>query len=131
MPTDTRIDRSRGLRTHRVTGELSLEAVLRTLGDVYADPEHDPDMDVLWDLREARVRRFSTRDVEDLRDFVSRHWGTGGRGRAALVVSNDLQYGMSRMYEMLSQGTTRGQIRVFRDMREARNWLSGREGETG
>jgi hypothetical protein len=125
LPITTSIDRAGGLRTHKVTGDLLPEELTSVLDEVYSEPEHDPDMNVLWDLREASVASFTIKDVEALRDFVAPNWGTGGRSLAALVVSDDLQYGMSRMYEMLSESRTGGKIRVFRDMDEAVGWLSG------
>lgn len=125
MSSTTTIDRARGLRIHTITGELTLERLREILGDVYSHRDHDPDMNVLWDLREASVKSFTVGEVEALRNFVAPNWGTGGRALAALVVSDDLQFGMSRMYEMLSDGITKGEIRVFRDMDEATGWLSG------
>jgi hypothetical protein len=42
------------------------------------------------------------------------------------VVPSDLGFGMGRMYQMLREGQG-GQINVFRDIDEARRWVTRRE----
>jgi len=46
--------------------------------------------------------------------------------RRALVVPSDLGFGMARVFEQRS-GERRRDIRVFREIDEARRWLAGRE----
>lgn len=42
--------------------------------------------------------------------------------RLALVLSKDLAFGMARMYQMLTESTTKN-VGVFRDIDEANVWL--------
>jgi len=123
MKFTTDIDKGTALRRHKVIGKLSKNKLLESLGKLYTAPDFQPDMDVLWDLREADLSVFSTVDIELVRDFVGARWGTGGSSRAALVVSRDVDFGLSRMFEMLLESHTTSKVQVFRDMDEALEWL--------
>ncbi|UCG50517.1 MAG: hypothetical protein JSW58_09920 [Candidatus Latescibacterota bacterium] len=87
-------------------------------------PDAQPNMNALWDLRDADVSSFSSPAVERLAEFVSTQWGTGGKSRAALVVLQDLAFGLSRMYEILLGGRTSSDVQVFRDYAEALEWVT-------
>ena len=47
-----------------------------------------------------------------------------GNAKLAIVVHSDFSFGMSRMYEMLSDRLPQS-IMVFRDYAKAEQWLSG------
>jgi len=124
MPILLTVDTEAGLRTHTVSGKLSLEELRKTLSEVYNSKDFDPDMNVIWDLVDADTSSFTTQDIETLIRFVSDKWGTAGTSRAALVVSKDVTFGQSRMYEMLSHRKTKSSIMVFRNKDEALNWIN-------
>jgi hypothetical protein len=118
-----RIDSALGVRFHRVTGTLALDELVRHLQDLYANETYDPGMNVLWDIREADVSSFTREDVITLRDFVKDKWGAGDDGRAALVVAEELSFGLARMYGTLLESQTSSKVTIFRDMDEAIDWL--------
>jgi hypothetical protein len=78
MEITTNIDKETALRTHKVTGTLSLDDLMAKLGEIYSIPDFQPDMNVLWDLRSADLASFSSSDIQKVRDFVGYKWGTGG-----------------------------------------------------
>ena len=51
MEITTNIDKEAGLRTHKVTGIVSKNDLLAKLDEIYSTPGLDPDMNVLWDLK--------------------------------------------------------------------------------
>jgi len=123
MTITTHIDKEANLRHHKVTGPLTKDELIEKLKEVYSEPDFDPDMNTLWDLREADLSSFFSPDIQEVRDFVSEHWGTGGKSRSALVVSRDLNYGLSRMYEAFLKGKTSSEVAVFRDYDDAVKWI--------
>lgn len=124
MPITTHIDSETGDRTHTATGNLTVENVQATLSEVYTRPDFRSDAAALWDLREA-TGDFPTEDVRHLVDFVTKLVGDGDQGKVAIVVSSDLGFGMSRMYETILGGQTRKPMKVFRDLDDAQSWLTG------
>ena len=123
MEITTNIDKEAGLRTHKVTGIVSKNDLLAKLDDIYSIPDFQTEMNVLWDLRNADLASFSSDDIHKIRDVVGYNWGTGGTSRAALVVSRDIDFGLSRMYEMSLESITTSKLQVFRDIDEALTWL--------
>lgn len=124
MEFTTHIDEGANLRMHKVSGVVTKESLIERLNEIYSAPDFISDMNVLWDLREADLSSFQSPDIQHLRDFVKDHWATGGTSKAALVVSRDLDFGLSRMYEFFIKDRTTNDVRVFRDMDEARDWVS-------
>jgi hypothetical protein len=120
MAIDTRIDESAGLRTHTVSGGMTFDDVSSTLKAVYSERDFRPELNVLWDLRGATLTEFSSSDVAKVVDVVRGNW-TGGK--AALVVARDSDFGMARMYELQHDRAASGEVRVFRDFEEAKDWV--------
>lgn len=77
----------------------------------------------LWDLR--GVTEFpSANGIHNLATFVLNYLKPPYR--VAIVVSQDVHFGLSRMFSILGEqaGVAR---RVFRDYEQARDWLLGEE----
>ena len=123
MDFDTQISKKDNLRVHKVVGELTTDGLLEALEGVYSSPEFEPDMNVLWDVREARVPSMSSSDIQRVSELVAKHWGTGGTSRAALVVSKDFEFSLSRMYQVFLESRISTQVRVFRSFDEALEWI--------
>ncbi len=97
MEISTLIDKERNVRSHKVKGLISVRDLKEKLLAFYMSPDYDPDMNALWDLREADFSSVTSAEVESLMEMVKEHWGQGGKSKAALIVSKDLDYGLSRM----------------------------------
>ena len=76
------------------------------------------------DLSDAEIRGITSAEVHQLTDIVRQHWGQEGAPRSALVAPTDFSHGMARMYEMLLDLNLGPQIRVFRNVENAREWLA-------
>jgi len=125
MPITTRIDPKTGLRRHKVDGTFTLGVIRTVLQAIYSRPDFRADADVLWDFRDA-TPDFSADEVQQLADYVAKHWGPEGKSKAAFVVTSDLQFGMTRMYEMLLNSQSKNSLMVFRKIEDAERWLAER-----
>lgn len=110
-------------RWHIVKGAINIEELTRHLKELYNSSNFDPDMNVFWDLREADFRSVSPENVHYFTNFVGQNWGKGGKSKAALVVSHDLGYGISRMYEIMMESKTSSGIAIFKDIDKAKEWI--------
>lgn len=107
-----------------IEGDTGYEDVKSYLDALFADPGFRPGMPGLIDCR--RVKSMFT--ISDLRKTA-----TDARsrpelqvpGRAAVLASSNLVYGLLRMYEVFTEGSP-SQIRVFREPEEAIAWLRSR-----
>jgi hypothetical protein len=104
----------------RLAGPLSITEIQEFLVALETDPGYSPELDALLDAREIDVD-FGT---ADLRGFASHHRARaeGRSSRWGIVVSEDLTYGMGRMFEAFMSGSPR-EFRVFRSMEEAADWV--------
>lgn len=123
MPIATQIESATGLRIHKVTGSLTFTELRETLQALYASPDFRPEQNALWDLRDSVLTTFTTAQVREIVEPVRSHWGTRGAPRAALVVCRDADFGMARMYELQLDVEGTAEVRVFRDLEEARVWV--------
>ena len=73
----------------------------------------------LWDFREATFN-FSQHEIIDIADYASD--ADNSPARVALLVSEDLAFGVSRIYEAFRHNNLT-RIHVFRDKALAITWL--------
>ena len=123
MPMTTRFDLGAGVRYHTVTGELTVELIKAQLAETYAHPDFRTDQHAVWDIREAEIS-VTPEEVYGLAVAVSEAFHGSQEVKVALVVSQDLHYGMSRMYQQILNGESPHSVGVFRDMDDALAWLS-------
>lgn len=122
MDIQVRVDRPSGLRLQKVTGKVTLQELRSALTAIYEEGDETREMDSLWDLSEAEIG-LSTEEVKHLSTFVGSQWGRRGGARSALVVSEDLAFGLARMYGTHLSEEIRDLTRVFKDKDAALAWL--------
>ena len=123
MEISTEINKKKNIRSHIVIGAVHISELTEYLKVIYNTPDLDTEMNVFWDLRKADFSSISSEEVRSFMGFVSKQWGTGGKSKAALVVSSDFEFGMSRMYQIMMDGATSSDIAIFRNVDEANEWI--------
>ena len=78
-------------------------------------------MSRLWDFREAAFD-FSMEELEEIASFASS--ADAAPARVAMLVGQDLSFGVSRMYGAYRENTLT-EVKVFRHEPEALAWLNG------
>jgi len=114
------INPATGRATFTGTGTVTVEELKTVALRVGASPEFGGKQ-ILWDLAGASFN-FSTAEIRELAEFtkVGGHFQSGGK--AAYLVSEDLEFGLLRMFEVFrEQGGV--QVAVFREREEATSWL--------
>jgi len=78
----------------------------------------------LWDFREADLSSLDHETITEMAQY-SLKFPPGIRDvKVAFVATQDLEFGLSRVFELSSKAFT--PIRVFRAMDEAEEWLMER-----
>jgi hypothetical protein len=115
--------------------EPAARRTLVTLSDPYSFPEWEETLAAMIDagacepwrafLVDRRDAAAPTTDfVRRMADAFGRHAQKIGSARVAIVVSNDVNFGMARMTQMLAEAQTPFiTIRAFRKFEEAERWL--------
>lgn len=115
------IVRTEKLLTVTVTGVVSDEEFMSCVDQVREIAGQSPDIHELVDLREVTNFVVSAKTIRSAASAPPRF---GPASRQAALVSNDIGFGLSRMYGMLIE-SSRPNVAVFRDMEEALRWVRG------
>ena len=123
MEISTEIDKEKNIRWHVVTGVIDVRELAEYLKGIYASSDSYSEMSVFWDLQAADFSSVTSEDVRSFMAYAGKIWGKGGKSKAALVVSGDLDFGMTRMYQIMMEGATSSAIEVFKDKNKAKQWI--------
>ncbi|MEE4302388.1 MAG: hypothetical protein V2J24_23310 [Pseudomonadales bacterium] len=108
----------------RVRGAMTVEASVTVLQEISAGGAWPAHVATVWDVRAAS---FPNASGAKLRSLADRRAGFDDRLRArvAMVADDDLNFGLMRMFEMLS-AHDEGAFCVFRDFDAALRWAAER-----
>ncbi|HKD50273.1 MAG TPA: hypothetical protein VKB90_05730 [Candidatus Acidoferrum sp.] len=84
------------------------------------DPDFDPSFGEIADLTEVTQVEVSG---DDIREIAQKNIFSP-LSRRAIVVPNDVIFGLARMYEILRELQGESGIRVFRTLDEALDWVA-------
>ncbi len=123
MPIHSEILKSRKLIVTKVEGFLTLKEFTRKQKLLSEDPEFDPGHDHLFDMSGVTgvedITASMLKDISSVRIFSE-------SSRRAVVAPGDLEFGLSRMYEVFSHSTD-DNFSVFRNVEDALAWLERRQ----
>ena len=105
-----------------VHGDMTSARYGEILSAVYKNPDFQPGMGILLDLRKAFPADIGFDAIRDMHAFNVSTMEQRGDSAIASLISSDLGFGLSRMAEMLGD-TDDIRIGVFRDETLAREWL--------
>ena len=115
VPASYKLDKERRLVLSSGTGVLTKEDILGHMDRLSKDPDFAPDFSLLVDFREITGVEFGP---EEVRQFAQRNIYLPN-SRRAIVVKDDLQFGLARMFEIHRELNGEKGIRVFRNYDEA------------
>jgi hypothetical protein len=122
MPIHYRIDRKHDVIFVVGEGDLALADVAAYCRGVVEEPDYRPGLNELVDFRGVTYESVSSADLRKLREVNRALSDKVGSSRLAYVVSDDLGFGLGRMFMALSDDS-KIEHRVFRELAEARKWL--------
>lgn len=122
MPVTCNIDLAAGLVFTTISGHVDTDELVRALEGCVGHRDFRPGLNGIADLRRARYDARSE-DIKRLAELMAMHRDRIGSSRTAIVVSSDVAYGLSRMYQAFADDTSI-QTRIFRDIDEAERWAA-------
>lgn len=121
MPLSYRVDKTQQIVRSFGSGVLSVNDLLQYFAATRADPDFDPSMHRLMDLRDV-TQLPSSEDIRSLALFA-RSRAPDDTARMAILASSDLAFGVSMMFKAFVGYGSR--LIVVRDEDEAFGWLAG------
>ena len=89
-----------------------------------ADPRYDPVHDALVDLTAADMSQLSAEQVRQIAEMTARRFGEARS--LAVVAPEKLGYGLSRMFQSLTDQALASRTVVVASREEAASWLADR-----
>lgn len=119
MPFYYKIDKERGLVMSTGAGVLTVANSLAHQDELLKDPDFDSSFSQLMDLTHVTKLEHTSEDVRR----VAQRSVFSPNSRRAILVSADVAFGIARMFAMLREANGEKDIRVFRDLDDALEWV--------
>lgn len=124
MKFEIKFDQSPKYVYIQTDGEASVSGLDRLLKDLVNAPEWKPGTMQLVDHRKLKLDKFTSNEMQAVKEIVKANSDKLGNGKCAFVVSNTLGFGLARMYELSGGREVHQEIAVFYKIEEAIEWLN-------
>lgn len=124
MPIEIKTEPTQDLTVFTLAGTVrlaELTSVLNTYGD------DGPTQNEIYDIRALCGERLSADEINLLADYF-KHFVPARRpagSRTAIVVANDVDYGIARMIALMTEDQVPFKVEIFRAIEAARDWIEG------
>jgi len=122
MPIRMIIDKTTGLIRTTASGRVTGEDLVAYYHRLRSHPDFRSNLSEIFDLTDVTAAEVGADDVRRLSSVTEEFTHRGVTVKVAIVAPRDLEFGLSRMYEML-QSQSKNDVRVFRDRAEAEAWI--------
>lgn len=108
-------------------GDLTASIIAQTTDEIHSDPAFRT-LNDLWDLRSCSAGNLNYGQVQNIFAHI-RSRGFREHQRSAIVVSDEHHFGLSRIYQALSENEAQSHlsVEIFRDIEAARQWVASVE----
>ena len=122
MPIRMIIDKTTGVIRTTATGRVIGDDLVAYYHRLRSHPDFRSNLNEIFDLTDVTEANVDAADVRRLSGVTEEFTRRGVTVKVAIVAPRDLEFGLSRMYEML-QDQSLNDVRVFRDRAEAEGWI--------
>lgn len=116
-----RLEPEHDLTLFFAVGRLTADELVKTIRDFY---ENSITLNVIWDLTKSDLSDVNVRDVELVAALSVDYANLRPSGKTAVVGSDDLTFGLARMYELNKNSTDLAfETQSFRSIQDAYDWI--------
>jgi hypothetical protein len=126
MPITSKMFPHEKLTVFTGEGEISYSETWETMSRDYRSIHPSTTRNVLWDLRNASVASITASQVTELANLSDSYSKQRGGGKTAVVVSQDINFGIAKEFEGQSMCLSR-ELVVFREIDKAYKWIEESE----
>jgi hypothetical protein len=124
MDWEYNIVSGRNLLIVRATGKFSVASFEKMIVDIISDKRWSLGMDCLVDHSALDLSDTFYSDIKETAEIHKRYDSRIGRGKIAVVLGGEEDFGKSRMYVTLLGSDVHATVESFRTTDEARQWLA-------
>jgi hypothetical protein len=101
-------------------GKIKADEIIDTLGVLFKNPDYVSGCSI-WDFSRA-LGESSYNEIRKIAQFASHNRGERPRGRVAIIVKSILHFGLSRIYQSLTDNSP-FDLEIFRSFDKALTWI--------
>ncbi len=105
-------------------GNGDVEGIIIFLNDIISHSQWRPGLKILLDHRELKLDSMKVSGIEEVSKYFRSIAEKLGHAKVALVMKRDIDFGIVRAWEGVTEHGLDTKIYVFREMEKAINWLS-------
>lgn len=121
MPIKFSIYPSRRLILTEARGQPEGAELFEYYAALRSHPDFHPKFNEIVDLTHAEAINVSNADLKKFSESTARYTSLGAPVKVAIVAPGDLEFALSRMYELMQHSGN--EIEVFRDRAAAEAWI--------
>jgi hypothetical protein len=107
-----------------ISGEFTIADYMEAMKRFQQSEFFRPGIPSIWDFRQVMPEGVTREDLRAIADYQEEIASERGpTWKVALVVSSDLGYGLSRMFEAYADAAP-NEVMVFRNMEKAEAWIA-------
>jgi len=106
----------------KASRKVTVDEIMTAGARMFAEAEWANGFNILCDYRETTEFNLSNEDIQRVVAQDKAHEPNFDKSKSAIVATSDLVFGLSRMWEILSENTNLTTM-VFRDIHKAIAWL--------
>ncbi len=111
------------LVVNTIVGPFDMDQYYAIMESIMNDKLFKPAMNMFWDFRESTLSNLNSQDIHNIRAYVERVRKRRGKNyRVVFLVSKAIDYGLSRMYQIISEDLP-VKFEIFYDEEEAFKWI--------
>lgn len=123
MTVSTKFDEAKNLVIHHFSESVTLQLFLTTIENTINNPGYKAGMNTICICAEGTIIDITAEETRKVSEYARKKFDRNGVSyKLALVASDDLAYGMNRVYEGWSNDRPIV-INTFREVEQAFNWI--------
>lgn len=122
MPIIYRIIPEQKISYIKAWGKISVDEIILEGARMFSEKEWENGFNILCDYREIIEVISKSEDIMEIVEHDKKNEPIFNKSKCAIVAKSDLIFGLSRMWEILSEDTKLTKM-VFRDIKDAKRWL--------
>lgn len=111
------------------SGQAVVETWKAIHASLFSHPEYQPGMNILMDHRQLETHQLTTANIQAIAQISRSRKASFGSGKLAICVSEEVDYGLVRMWQSYSDDELEIQVKIFRDCKSAEQWLTSDHSE--
>ncbi len=125
MAVAVQLDAAENLIVIKVSGSTDVKTVANAYADGVTGPNHQQNMNALWDISGVKLSQYSIAEVRELARLIRQYSEHRGEDyKVAFVPSNRGDYQLLKVYSTFMRLAGSFRMRVFNDVQLAQDWIT-------